>query len=200
MLGAVGNTDPVAARRLPVHAVELDLRPGRHAPRCRLRLMYNDGYGGTNVDCTTPPDAPSAGATGTILGNWTSTGSQTAMMGVGDTSGGGTREIFANQDNPADSLVDPLTPSPLPTPTTSDAARRGAGAACLFADTAAGTPVTIEGNYFGTRPRWSSPACPPPTSTSPGTASSPQTLRPTRRAPGPTRSSSLSPLPAARRA
>ena len=47
--------------------------------------MYNDGYGGTNLDCTSPSDPACWGHRDNILGPWTTTGSQTAQMGDGDT-------------------------------------------------------------------------------------------------------------------
>ncbi len=40
--------------------------------------MYNDGWGGTNLDCSTPSAPGCWGHRDNILGNWTTTGSQTA--------------------------------------------------------------------------------------------------------------------------
>ena len=64
--------------------------------------MYDDGYGGTNLDCTSPGSSGCWGHRDNILGDWTTTGSQTAMMGDASTSGGQYTEIFADQEDPAD--------------------------------------------------------------------------------------------------
>jgi hypothetical protein len=76
--------------------------------------MYDDGYGGTNLDCTSPGGSACWGHRDNILGPWTTTGTQTAMMGEGNTSSGQYAEIFANQQNPADSLVDTISYPPPP--------------------------------------------------------------------------------------
>ena len=89
-------------------------------------------------------------------------------MGDGDTANGQYTQIFANQTNPADSLVDTLTPSTLPTPSAANAPDVVQVLPASSPNTAAGTPVTIEGNYFGTATTptgRSSAASPPPTST-----------------------------------
>ena len=112
--------------------------------------MYNDGYGGTNLDCTAPTDHACWGHRDNILGPWTSTGSTTAQMGDADTNAGQYTQIFMNRDDPADSLVDTLTPSTLPTPSTGTAPDVVQVIPASSATTGAGTPVTIEGNYFGT--------------------------------------------------
>ena len=83
--------------------------------------MYDDGYGGTNLDCTSPGDSGCWGHRDNILGSVTTSGSQTAMMGDANTSTGQYAEIFATQQDPADSLVDTITPSSLPTPSTATA-------------------------------------------------------------------------------
>ncbi len=118
--------------------------------------MYDDGYGGTNLDCTSPSSSGCWGHRDNVLGNWTTTGTtigtQTAMMGDGNTAAGQYAEIFANQANPADSLVDTITPSALPTPSTASAPDIVQVLPASSANTAAGTSVTIEGNYFGTTP------------------------------------------------
>jgi hypothetical protein len=114
--------------------------------------MYNDGYGGTNLDCTTPGASGCWGHRDNILGPWTSTGTQTAMMGAGNTPSGQYAEIFASQPNPADSLVDPITPGSLPTPSTVSAPDVVRVLPASSSTAAAGTPVTIEGNYFTASP------------------------------------------------
>jgi hypothetical protein len=116
--------------------------------------MYNDGYGGTNADCTTPSGASCWGHRDLILGPWTTVTGQTAQMGDADTAAGQYTQIFADQKNPADSpLVDTITPATLPTPTTPTAPTVVQVLPASSPRTAAGTPVTIEGNYFGTTPQ-----------------------------------------------
>ena len=110
--------------------------------------MYNDGYGGTNLDCTSAGAPGCWGHRDNILGPWTTTLSQTAQMGDADTSTGQYTQIFMNQDDPADSLVDALTPSTLPTPSTAAPPDVVQVMPASSASTEAGTPVTIEGNYF----------------------------------------------------
>lgn len=113
--------------------------------------MYNDGYGGTNLDCTSPTSAKCWGHRNAILGGWSATTSTTPEMGVGATATGGYAEIFANEDNPADALVDQLTGT-LPTTASSNAPDVVQVLPASSANTSAGTPVTIEGNYFATSP------------------------------------------------
>ncbi len=114
--------------------------------------MYNDGYGGTNAECTSPGNANCWGHRDNILGNWTTTGSQTAQMGDADTASGQYAQEFMNQTGTADSLVDPVNTSLLPTPATAAAPDVVQVLPASTSTTAAGTPVTIEGNYFATSP------------------------------------------------
>ena len=156
--------------------------------------MYDDGWGGTNLDCTSPSAQGCWGHRDNILGNWTTTANQTAEMGDGNSatpapnSGRRVHELFVNEKNPpVGTLVDPLTPSTLPTTSTPTAPDVVQVSPASSPNTAAGTPVTIEGNYFGTAPRCSSEVRPPPTSTSTGTASWWRMPRPTRWGALPTR-------------
>ena len=153
MAGAVGNTDPTPPAGYQYTTAgsifALDYTP----LGADYAWMYDDGYGGTNLDCTTPLSSACWGHRDNILGNWTTTGSQTAMMGDADTSAGQYTQIFANQKDPADSLVDPITPSSLPTPSSPTAPDVVQVLPASSPRTAAGTPVTIEGNYFGTSPQ-----------------------------------------------
>ncbi len=114
--------------------------------------MYDDGYGGTNLDCPSPGNGGCWGHRDNILGPWTSTGTQTAMMGDGNTSAGQYAEIFATQQDPADPLVDKITPGALPTPSTASAPDVVQVLPASSPSAGAGTPVTIEGNYFSTSP------------------------------------------------
>ncbi|HEY6429470.1 MAG TPA: hypothetical protein VIX84_19770, partial [Acidimicrobiales bacterium] len=75
--------------------------------------MYDAGYPGTNIDCTSSGGGGCWGHRDTILGNWVTTGSQTAEMGDADTTGGQYTQVFANETGTADPLVDPITPSSL---------------------------------------------------------------------------------------
>jgi hypothetical protein len=110
--------------------------------------MYDDGYGGTNLLCTSAGAVGCWGHRDNILGPWTTTGTQTAQMGDADTSTGQYTQIFMNQEDPADSLTDALTPDTLPTPWTAAAPDVVQVIPASSASTGAGTPVTIEGNYF----------------------------------------------------
>ena len=77
--------------------------------------------------------------------------SQTAQMGDADTTGGRYTQIFVDQEDPATTpLDDPLTPAALPTPATPSAPDVVQVLPGLFPSVAAGTPVTIEGDYFNT--------------------------------------------------
>ncbi len=148
LTGAQGDEDPSA----PVGS--LDAGWGSNFAQDSTPLgadyawMYNDGYGGTNLDCTSPSDNSCWGHRDNILGPWTTTGSVTAQMGDADTSNGQYTQIFMNRDDPADSLVDTLTPSTLPTPSTAAAPDVVQIIPASTANAGAGTPVTIEGNYF----------------------------------------------------
>jgi hypothetical protein len=115
--------------------------------------IYNDGLGGTNRDCTSVDPSGCWGHRDNILKPWTSIlGTQTAQMGDADTSTGRYTQIFANQFDPADVVVDPLDPSTLPTPASPAAPDVVQVSPASSANTVAGTPVTIEGNYFNTSP------------------------------------------------
>ena len=114
--------------------------------------MYNDGYGGTNLDCTSPGAGACWGHRDNILENPTIMPGHTAMMGDGSTSAGQYAQIFATQVNPADSLVDPITPGSLPTPSTATPPDVVQVLPASSPNTGAGTPVTIEGNYFTASP------------------------------------------------
>jgi hypothetical protein len=112
--------------------------------------MYNDGYGGTNLLCTSPSDTDCWGHRNNIVGPWNPISGKTALMGVGDTATGRYTQLFAYQNDPADTLVDSLNPATLPTPSTTQAPDVVQVLPASSSNTAAGTPVTIEGNYFGT--------------------------------------------------
>ena len=73
-------------------------------------------------------------------------------MGDADTTAGQYTQIFVNQTGTADTLTDTITPSALPTPTTPAAPDVVQLRPASTSTAAAGTPVTIEGNYFGTTP------------------------------------------------
>ena len=101
--------------------------------------MYDDGYGGTNLECTSPGGSSCWGHRDNILWPWTTNGTQQAQMGDADTSSGQYTQLFANQMDPADSDIDPVTPSGLPTPSTAaapdvvqvmPASSSGTGAGC----------------------------------------------------------------------
>ena len=115
--------------------------------------MYDDGYGGTNLDCTSPGAVGCWGHRDNILGSVTTSDTETAMMGDANTPTGQYTEIFATQQDPADSLIDTIAPSSLPTPSTPSTPDVVQVLPASSPSTAAGTAVTIEGNYFGTSPQ-----------------------------------------------
>ena len=131
LTGAAGQPRPVAARRLTATP-----RAAPTSPTTRRRSVpTSPGCTTTGRGAPTPPaprrPTPSCwGHRDNILGDWTTTGTQTAQMGDADTAGGTTPQIFANQVDPADALVDTITPSSLPTPPRRRP-RRGPGAARL---------------------------------------------------------------------
>ncbi len=114
--------------------------------------MYDDGYGGTNLDCTSPGATTCWGHRDTILGNWADTGSTIGVMGDADTAAGQYTQIFANDNNMSEALTDTIDPSTLPTPSTVATPDVVQVLPASSPNTAAGTPVTVEGNYFGTTP------------------------------------------------
>ena len=133
-------------------------RAGPSSPRTTRR------WGPTSPGCTTTatavptstaphPATAGVGATATTSsGTGRVTAGHTAMMGDGSTSAGQYAEIFATQVNPADSLVDPITPGSLPTPSTATPPDVVQVLPASSPNTGAGTPVTIEGNYFTASP------------------------------------------------
>ena len=114
--------------------------------------MYDDGYGGTNARLHLAGGQRCWGHRDNILGDWTTTGTQTAQMGDADTASGQYAQIFMDQIDTPDSLIDTITPSSLPTPTTPAAPDVVKVSPASTSSTSAGTPVTIEGNYFTTSP------------------------------------------------
>ena len=150
LTGAVGNTDPMPPGTYHDNASGSNFALDYTPLGADFAWMYDDGYGGTNIDCTAPGDASCWGHRDNILGPWTTTGTQTAQMGDADTSAGQYTQLFANQQNPPDTDVDPVTPSALPTPTTAAPPDVVQVMPASSSSTAAGTPVTIEGNYFNT--------------------------------------------------
>ena len=114
--------------------------------------MYDDGYGGTNLLCASSTSTDCWGHRDNVLGAWGPVAGETALMGVGETASGQYAQIFAYQNNPSDTLVDPLTPSSLPTPSSAATPDVVQVLPASSSSTSAGTPVTIEGNYFGATP------------------------------------------------
>ncbi len=151
--GALADTDPSLPSRYLENSAGAIFAQDYTPLGADYAWMYDDGYGGTNLDCTSPGSSGCWGHRNNILGDWTTTGSQTAMMGDAGTSSGQYTEIFANQVDPADLLVPGSSPGTLPTPTTAAAPDVVQVLPASSPDTAAGTPVTIEGNYFGTSPQ-----------------------------------------------
>src|SRR6202035_1957360 len=103
---------------------------------------YDDGFGGTNADCTSVGDPSCWGHRDNILGPWTTNGTQTAQMGDADTISGQYTQLFANQMDSADTDIDPLTPSALPTPSSPAAPDVVQVMPASSSSTAPGTPVT----------------------------------------------------------
>ena len=155
LLGAQSNADPAVPTGYRVgpggggSIFALDYTP----LGADYAWMYDDGLGGTNLDCTPSQLSGCWGHRNNILGNWVTTGSQTAQMGDADTAAGQYAQIFVDQANPADPLVDTIAPNALPTPATAAAPQVVQVLPASTSITAAGTPVTIEGNYFGSTPQ-----------------------------------------------
>ena len=149
------STDPTPPGGYLVPLGRLHLRPGLHAARGRLRLdvqrrLRRDEprlYDAVGQRLLGPPK--------NILGDWTTDGSlnQTATMGDGNTANGQYAEIFANEIDPAGSMIDTGLTGSLPTPATSAPPDVVQVLPASSSNTAAGTPVTIEGNYFGAAPQ-----------------------------------------------
>ena len=147
--GAQDNEDPSPPAGYEDNGRGSELRSGLDPPRSGLRLDVQRWIR-RHQPRTARRLAPRGcwGHRDNILGPWTTTVSQTAQMGDADTSTGQYTQIFMNQDDPADSLTDALTPSTLPTPSTAAAPDVVQVIPASSAGTGAGTPVTIEGNYF----------------------------------------------------
>jgi hypothetical protein len=152
LVGATGNTDPQPPSGYP-YANAGSIFAVDYTPLgADFAWMYNDGYGGTNALCTSLGDSNCWGHRDQILGSWTTGSGVTAQMGDGDTAAGRYAQIFANQSGTAHSLTDTLVPSDLPTDATPAAPDVVQVLPASTSNTAAGTPVTIEGNYFTTSP------------------------------------------------
>jgi len=150
LTGAEGDADPIPPSGYQDNGGGSNFALDSTPLGADFAWMYNDGYGGTNLECTSPGDTQCWGHRDNILGPWTTTGTQTAQMGDADTSTGQYTQIFMNQVDPADTLVDTLTPSTLPGPSTAAAPDVVQVIPASSSSAAAGTPVTIEGNYFNT--------------------------------------------------
>ncbi len=150
---AAGNADPSPPSGYPFSSAGSIFAQDYTPLGADYAWMYDDGYGGTNLDCATPSDPGCWGHRDNILGSWITDGTHTAMMGDGNTPSGQYAEIFANQDDPPDATIDDITTSSLPTPATASAPDVVQVLPASSSNTRAGTPVTIEGNYFGTSPK-----------------------------------------------
>ncbi len=148
LTGAQNDTDPLEPAGYQANGGGANFALDDTPLGADFAWMYNDGYGGTNLDCTSPGAMDCWGHRDNILGLWTTTGTQTAQMGDADTSNGQYTQIFMNQLDPADAVVDPVTPGTLPTTSTPAAPDVVQVLPASSAYTGAGTPVTIEGNYF----------------------------------------------------
>ena len=74
LTGAVGNADPVPPGTYHDNAWGSNFALDYTPLGADFAWMYDDGYGGTNVDCTAPGDATCWGHRDNILGPWTTTG------------------------------------------------------------------------------------------------------------------------------
>ncbi len=161
LTGALANTDPVLPAGFQGPGGSIFAKD--YTPLgADYAWMYDDGYGGTNLNCTSPSDSGCWGHRDNILGSVTAIGTQTPMMGDANPPAGQYAEIFATQVDPADSLVDTITPGALPTPSAASAPDVVQELPTSSPSTGAGTPVTIEGNYFGTSPQVSFGGVPAP--------------------------------------
>jgi hypothetical protein len=112
--------------------------------------MYDDGFGGANGDCTAADVSGCWGHRNNILGPWQTTAGQTAEMGDAndvDGSNGRYTQSFANETGVPDAQVDLYAPIAATIPATV-APQVLQVLPSSSATLAAGSPVTIEGNYF----------------------------------------------------
>jgi hypothetical protein len=93
LAGAVANADPVPPVGFQFSTAgsifALDYTP----LGADFAWMYDDGYGGTNLDCAAPTDSGCWGHRDNILGAWNTTAGQAATMGDGNTASGQYAEI-----------------------------------------------------------------------------------------------------------
>ena len=150
LIGAAGNADPAPLLTYAVNGWGSNFAQDYTPLGADFAWMYDDGYGGTNIECTAPGDTHCWGHRDNVLGPWSSDGTHTAQMGDADTTSGQYTQLFANQVDPADADIDPLTPSALPTPSTAATPDVVQVMPASSSGAAPGTPVTIEGNYFNT--------------------------------------------------
>ena len=152
LTGAQSNADPPPPLRLPVRTAGDRSSPQDvHAPRRRLRLdvrrrlrRHQPRLHDAGRRVLGPP-----GQHPRVLDDRRH--ADGARWATPTPPAGQYTQLFANEDDPADALVDTLTPGALPTPVHAGGARRGPGPPRLVAERPrAGTPVTIEGNYFNT--------------------------------------------------
>ena len=130
--------------------------------------MYDDGYGGTNLECTSPGDTQCWGHRDNILGPWTTTGTQTAQMGDADTTAGQYTQLFANQVDPADTRHRSRDAERTAHAVDRRRTRRGPGPARLLAEHGGRHAGDDRGQLLqhgDRRRRSSSEEWPPPTST-----------------------------------
>jgi hypothetical protein len=107
--------------------------------------MYDDGMGGTNVDCQVGNTSGCWGHRNNILGPWLSEGGQSTAMGDGSSGSNIYTEIFANKVGTPDGVVDPYGSVTFPTqvaPQVVTVSTKG------VTSPGGGTPVTIDGTYF----------------------------------------------------
>ena len=121
LTGAQDNNDPAPAG-YRVHVGGLDLRPRLHAARRRLRLDVRRRVRRHQPRLHLAERLPGAGVTGTTSSApGRPRAARRPRWATGTRASGQYTQIFMNQQDPADPLIDTLTPSTLPTPSTAAA-------------------------------------------------------------------------------
>ena len=108
--GAQGNTDPVVPASDHPNGWGSIFAKDDTPLSADFAWMYDDGPGGTNLECAPQDMSACWGHRDNILGSWTTNGSQTAQMGDADTNAGQYTQVLMNQTGTPDVPVDTIAP------------------------------------------------------------------------------------------
>jgi hypothetical protein len=143
-LAAVEETDPTPPAGYTFNEWGSNFAGSVNALEADFLWMYDDGPGGTNIDCEGSNMTGCWGHRNNILGNWVNEGPQSTAMGDGTTGNDIFTEIFANKSGTPDSVVDPYSSVTYPTSVPPEVVKVSTN----VASPGTGTPVTVNGNYF----------------------------------------------------